>query len=75
MIAISLDRTDLLWNRLTVGSQQGDGVVPLASQRYPSGALEHVAADPVSHTGQIDTDRSAAAIKRVLQVNVGIQIR
>ena len=74
MIAVSLDRTDRWWNRLTVGSQQGDGVVPLASQRYPGATAIYVTpqADVVSHTAQIDTPQSARSIRYVLEVNVRV---
>ena len=76
-VAVVMNATDLLWNRLTVGSQQGDGVVPLASQRYPGATAIYVTpqADVVSHTAQIDTPQSARSIRRVLEINVGVPVR
>ena len=72
-VAAALDQTDRWWTRITVGADKSDGVVPYLSQRYPRPSVQdYPAPDPVSHTGQADTGRSAEAIKYVLREYVRV---
>lgn len=60
-------------HRMTVGNDEGDGVVECQSQVYPganrpnAGTIRNFRAlTPTSHTGKIDTERSYAEIAKVL---------
>jgi hypothetical protein len=76
-LAVEMDRTDRWWTRITVGSGSGDGVVPYASQVYP-GAIRNYrvpSQDAVSHTAEIDTEKSSRSIRRILEENVQVAPR
>ena len=69
---IVMNSADSAWNNLTVGYDEGDGVVPLASQVYPGADFNYYAPDPVSHMAQTDTRRAAEAYAHVLETRVGV---
>lgn len=71
-VAVTLNVADLLWTRITVGNDQGDGVVQYQSQLYPDATFNYRALNPVSHTGEIDTKTSSLSISRVLEQNAGV---
>ena len=70
-----MNSADSAWNNLTVGPDQGDGVVPLASQVYPGADFNYDVPDPVSHMAQTDTRRAADAYVYVLETRVGVDSR
>ena len=76
-VAAALDQTDRWWTRITVGADQGDGVVPYLSQQYPGATLNYPApaSSVTSHTGEIDSGRSAISIDYVLRSFVQIPPR
>ena len=71
-IAHALDTTDRWWTRITVGSQSGDGVVPYNSQVYTGAIRNYRSTEPVSHTAEVDSKKSANAIGVILRDNVGV---
>ena len=74
-VASTLNSTDRWWTRITVGNDQGDGVVPYASQVYPRATFNYRAPNPVSHTAEVDTRRSALSVRDVLRDRVGVSSR
>ena len=70
-----MNSADSAWNNLTVGYDEGDGIVPLASQVYPGADFNYYAPDPVSHMAQTDTDRAADAYVDILRDFIGVQPR
>jgi hypothetical protein len=75
-VASHMNSTDRWWTRITVGNDEGDGVVPYRSQVYPGQqVVNYRAVDPVSHTAEADTRLSARSIRRVLELNVGVEVR
>ena len=73
-IAHALDTTDKWWTRITVGNATGDGVVAYASQVYPGLATSqnYRSPEPVSHTAEIDSKKSANAVGWVLENRVNV---
>ena len=72
LVRTVLKAADLYWTRVTVGGDQGDGIVPYTSQVHPGAQRNYRAPNPVSHTAEIDTKKSAEAIETVLRDNVGV---
>ena len=63
---VVINTTDAWWNGITAGSDRTDGIVAGASQRYPNATFNYQAPDPVSHTAEIDSRRSANSIETML---------
>lgn len=66
---------DLIYKRLSVGHDSGDGIVPLGSQQYPSryGAGQYVVPDADSHLGvTASTGQTGPRIADAIHQQVGV---
>ncbi|MGI8401122.1 MAG: esterase/lipase family protein [Gemmatimonadaceae bacterium] len=77
-LAAQVKGYDLVFKRLTVGGDHGDGIVPLASQKYPnlSAGRQFTIGDGDSHVGVLrGTDRSGSQIVNALNLVFGVPHR
>lgn len=77
-IGAQLKGYDVVFKRLTVGGDSGDGIVPMNSQFYPNLPPEYqfTIRDGDSHVGVLKgTDKSAGVAATVLNFRFGVPLR
>ena len=76
--AAHLKGFDLVFKRLTVGNDHGDGIVPVHSQRYPNldSGGQFLVVDSDSHLGETRSiKQTGPAIGNALNQRLGIPIQ
>jgi hypothetical protein len=75
-LAAQLKGADAVYKRLTVGSDSGDGIVPMNSQYYPNANRQYLIGDGDSHAGVLrGVDRSGPKVLAALSEVFGVPIR
>lgn len=75
-LAAQLKGSDLVYKRLTVGEDSGDGIVPLNSQYYPNADRQYPIGDGDSHVGVLrGVDKSGPQVRLALKEVFGVAVR
>lgn len=71
--AAGMRGVDWVYHRVSVGSDQGDGIVPVNSQKYPDGSIPYTAYDSDSHIAETHSqNRTGPQIANALRLRIGV---